>query len=71
PEADPRPSSPTPAQSPQERALIRRDPSSEPGLDLPLDFQELAGGRSAVYISLDGVIYKLLRTKNHKLILTK
>jgi hemin uptake protein HemP len=51
--------------------LIRRDPSSEPGLDLPLDFQELAGGRSAVYISLDGVIYKLLRTKNHKLILTK
>jgi hemin uptake protein HemP len=37
----------------------------------PLEFAELAQGRSDVFISLDGEVYRLLRTKNHKLILTK
>jgi len=34
-------------------------------------FEELASGKSSVFITLGGEIYRLQRTRNNKLILTK
>jgi hemin uptake protein HemP len=43
--------------------------SRPPGKGIP--FREITQGKDFVFIELDGELYRLLRTKNNKLILTK
>ncbi len=38
---------------------------------IKIAFEELAGGKGSVLITLSGEVYRLQRTRNNKLILTK
>ena len=68
----------TPLQSPQdlhpqretllEKELARKGTGCGPVI---LDFCQLAGIKREVFIRLDGETYRLCRTRNNKLILTK